>query len=171
MSAKIWPFYSYFWCLNYNIPGELGQCHGCLHRQVISKHGSDYAWLTGSCPLWGKICTILVFEKCKWNLQSPSIGLVNGLAPNWQQTIIWTNADPIHWFLYSTLERDELRSLPWYHNHWNHQEICSLFNSLFSLQQRIAKALNCYHVFASQNTNNVVIVSMWCHHIKLQHRP
>ena len=31
------------------------------------------------------------------NGQLPSIGLDVGLAPNRQQAIIWTIADPIHW--------------------------------------------------------------------------
>ena len=34
--------------------------------------------------------------------------LDNGLAPNGQQAIIWTNADPIHWRIYVALEGDEL---------------------------------------------------------------
>ena len=36
------------------------------------------------------------------------IGLDNGLAPNRQQAIIWTNADPIHWRIYAALRGDEL---------------------------------------------------------------
>ena len=38
-----------------------------------------------------------------------SIGLDNGLAPNRRQTIIWTNADPIHWRIHAALGGDELR--------------------------------------------------------------
>ena len=33
--------------------------------------------------------------------QNPNIGLDNGLAPNRWQTIIWTNASPIHWRIYA----------------------------------------------------------------------
>ena len=32
---------------------------------------------------------------------NPSIGLDNVLAPNRRQTIIWTNADPIHWRIFA----------------------------------------------------------------------
>ena len=39
---------------------------------------------------------------------SGSIGLDNGLAPNRWQTIIWTNADPVHWRIYVALVGDEL---------------------------------------------------------------
>ena len=37
-----------------------------------------------------------------------NIGLDNGLAPNRQQVIIWTNADLIHWCIYTALGGDEL---------------------------------------------------------------
>ena len=40
--------------------------------------------------------------------QCISIGLVNGLASNRRQAIIWTNADPIHWRKYAALGGDEL---------------------------------------------------------------
>ena len=42
------------------------------------------------------------------NWQYCSIGLHNGLAPNRRQAIIWTNADPIHWCIYTALWEDEL---------------------------------------------------------------
>ena len=42
------------------------------------------------------------------NWQYHSNGLDNGLAPNRRQTIIWTNADPIHWRTYAALRGDEL---------------------------------------------------------------
>ena len=45
-----------------------------------------------------------------------SIGLDNGLAPNKQQVMIWTNADPIHWCIYAALGRDELTKLS---SHWS----------------------------------------------------
>ena len=45
------------------------------------------------------------------NWQYPSIGLENGLAPNRQQAIIWTNADPIHGCIYAALGGEELRYL------------------------------------------------------------
>ena len=35
------------------------------------------------------------------NWQYTSIGLDNGIAPNRQQAIIWTNAHPIHWCIYA----------------------------------------------------------------------
>ena len=42
----------------------------------------------------------------KWsNWQKSSTGLDNGLASNWQQAIIWTNADPIHWRICGTRGR------------------------------------------------------------------
>ena len=47
---------------------------------------------------------------CSWasNKQYSSIGLDNGLAQNRLQSIIWTNADPIHWRIYAALGGDEL---------------------------------------------------------------
>ena len=36
------------------------------------------------------------------------INLDNGLAPNGQPAIIWTNADPIRWRIYAALSGDEL---------------------------------------------------------------
>ena len=39
----------------------------------------------------------------------PRIGLDNGLAPNRQQTIIWTNADLIHWCKYAALGGDLMK--------------------------------------------------------------
>ena len=47
------------------------------------------------------------------NWQYSSIGLDNGLAPNRQQAIILTNADPIHWHIYVALGGDELMILNW----------------------------------------------------------
>ena len=37
------------------------------------------------------------------------IGLDYGMAPNRQQDIIWTNADPIHLRIYAAQEGDELK--------------------------------------------------------------
>ena len=37
-----------------------------------------------------------------------SNGLDNGLAPNRRQAIIWTDADPIHWRIYTALGGDKL---------------------------------------------------------------
>ena len=42
--------------------------------------------------------------------QQPSIGLDNGLVPNWWQAMIKTNADPIHWRIYAGLGEDGLRT-------------------------------------------------------------
>ena len=42
------------------------------------------------------------------NWQYPSIALDNGLAPNRRQAIVWTNATPILWHIYTALEEDEL---------------------------------------------------------------
>ena len=52
----------------------------------------------------------LKFQVCSKgsNLQYLSIGLDNGLAPNWRQAIVWTNAEPIHWLIYEELGGDEL---------------------------------------------------------------
>ena len=41
----------------------------------------------------------------------PSIGLDNGLVPNRRQAIIWSNADPVHWCIYTALGGDELTFL------------------------------------------------------------
>ena len=51
---------------------------------------------------WMECFCILIAWQCI------SIGLVNGLASNRRQAIIWTNADPIHWRKYAALEGDEL---------------------------------------------------------------
>ena len=32
---------------------------------------------------------------------NPADGLDNDLAPNKRETIVWTNADPIHWRIYA----------------------------------------------------------------------
>ena len=51
-------------------------------------------------------------EVCSdWHI--PSIGIDNVLAPNRRQTIIWTNADQIHWriYIYTALGGDELTSI------------------------------------------------------------
>ena len=42
------------------------------------------------------------------NWQLDSVGSGNGLALNRQQTIIWTNADPIQWRFYAALGGNEL---------------------------------------------------------------
>ena len=39
----------------------------------------------------------------------PALDLDNGLTPNRQQAIIWTNADHIHWRIYAALGGDELK--------------------------------------------------------------
>ena len=38
-----------------------------------------------------------------------NIGLDTGLAPNRRHTIIWTNADPVHWCIYAALRGDKLK--------------------------------------------------------------
>ena len=45
------------------------------------------------------------------NWQQHSVDLDNGLALNRQQAVIWTNAVPIHWRIYTALSGDELISL------------------------------------------------------------
>ena len=49
-------------------------------------------------------------EVCSYesNWQYPSIGLDNGLVPNRQQAIIWTNAELIYWHKKVALGGDEL---------------------------------------------------------------
>ena len=49
--------------------------------------------------------------KFHWSLfirVTVSIGSGNGLAPNRRQVINWTNADPVHWRIYTALGGDEL---------------------------------------------------------------
>ena len=50
----------------------------------------------------------LKFKGCSLgsNWQYGSIGSDNSLAPNWQQAIILTNADLIHWHIYAVLGGD-----------------------------------------------------------------
>ena len=45
------------------------------------------------------------------NWQYPSISLDNGLVLNRRQTIIWNNADPIHWRIYAALGGDGLKKM------------------------------------------------------------
>ena len=61
----------------------------------------------------GKFCIFIKISlKFVPNWQQPSIGLDNGLVPNRQQAIIWTNADQIiHWRIYAALGGDELSSV------------------------------------------------------------
>ena len=40
---------------------------------------------------------------------NPALGLDSGLAPNRRQAIIWTNAGPIHWRIYTALGGNELK--------------------------------------------------------------
>ena len=47
-----------------------------------------------------------LFLRVDW--QKPSIGWDNGLVPNKQQAIIWTNAEPIHWRIYVAQGGDAL---------------------------------------------------------------
>ena len=45
----------------------------------------------------------------RYNWQQPSTGSDNGLAPYMRESIIWTNADPIHWRIYAALQGDGLK--------------------------------------------------------------
>ena len=62
-----------FWFWNWNIPVEISWYHGCwclgsVCCQVISNHGTDYAWQSSSCLPWGTIrtpCTILILSNDK----------------------------------------------------------------------------------------------------------
>ena len=45
---------------------------------------------------------------CLFNNMPACIGSDNGLAPSRRQTIIWTNADPVHRRIFAALGRDEL---------------------------------------------------------------
>ena len=53
--------------------------------------------------------------KLHWNMflgsncQKYSIGFDNGLVPNRQQAIIWSNEDLISWCIYVSLEHSELK--------------------------------------------------------------
>ena len=59
-----------------------------------------------------KFCTLIKIS-LKFVLKGPidnntaCIDLDNGLAPNRRKAIIWTNADPVHWRIYSALGRDD----------------------------------------------------------------
>ena len=54
-------------------------------------------------------------EICSWwcNQQYTSIGLDNGLAPNWRQAIMWTYDGIDHWRMYTSLGFNELREFNW----------------------------------------------------------
>ena len=55
--------------------------------------------------------SVVFWLKIHWSLflgfQS-RVGLDNGLAPNRQQAIIWTIAEPIYWHIYVALGGEEL---------------------------------------------------------------
>ena len=60
--------------------------------------------------------------KILWNLflkvqLTTSIGSGNGLVPNRWQAIAWTNADLIHWCIYTALGGDELTGANWDPSH------------------------------------------------------
>ena len=44
-------------------------------------------------------------------LQLISIGCNNGLVPNRQRAIVWTNIGPIYWCIYGSLGIDELKEI------------------------------------------------------------
>ena len=59
--------------------------------------------------IWISIKIWLKFvPKGRINILYSNIGSNNGLAPTRRQAIIWTNADPIHWYIYAALGGDEL---------------------------------------------------------------
>ena len=67
-------------------------------------------------PMHFRELFVLYFKLCctdvrSWrsDLQYHNIGLDNDLAPNRRKAIIWTNADSIHWRIYTALEWDELK--------------------------------------------------------------
>ena len=52
-----------------------------------------------------------ILMKFHWSLfirVQLTIGLDNGLALNRRQAIIWTNADPVHWYIHAAIGGDEL---------------------------------------------------------------
>ena len=63
-----------------------------------------FSWMK-SFVFWLKFLWSLV-PRVQWTKKT-IIGLNNGLAPNRRQVIIWTNADPIHWRIHTTLGGDE----------------------------------------------------------------
>ena len=81
-------------------------------------------------------------EVCSWwsNWQYPSIGLDNGVALNRRQTIIWTNADPIHWRIYETLGGDGLNGHD-YNIECAQLEIFSSISSTLHIQRMLYVSL------------------------------
>ena len=59
-------------------------------------------------------CILIKTSLClflRFQLKITQFGLDNGLAPTRWQAIIWTNAELIHWCLYSSLGGDKLTDL------------------------------------------------------------
>ena len=86
----------------------------CVHPLVSSLINSSPPEQNG-CHFYDIFRYICVNEKFQfhWSLFRgvhlyTSIGLDNGLVPNRQQAIIWSNGDPIHWHIYAALGGDVL---------------------------------------------------------------
>ena len=82
--------------VNSSPPGE----NGCQFAEDIFK-----------CIFMNEKICILIEISIKFVHKGPSIGLDNGLVLNRCQSIIWTNADPIHWRIYAALGLNELSVL------------------------------------------------------------
>ena len=75
--------------------------------------------------------TFVFLIKFHWSLflrlqlTKTSIGLDNGLALNRRQAIIWTNADPVQWHIYTSLGGEELTHGKGMFSYRNRHMICS----------------------------------------------
>ena len=90
-----------------------------INSSSLGQNGHHFAdifkciFLNDSIRIAIKISQKFVSVGSDW--QEVSIGSGNGLAPNRQQAITWTNADPVHWciyiYIYVGLGGDELNTL------------------------------------------------------------
>ena len=79
-----------------------------LNSSPSGQNGRQFADVIFSCIFINEKFCILIIISLKLVPKGPIIGLHNGLVPNRQQAIIWTNVDPIHWRIYMALGGDEL---------------------------------------------------------------
>ena len=76
------------------------------------------------------------------------MGLDNGLAPNRRQAIIWANADPIYFHIYTPLGGDELTTTPaWIGNRINQKVWDEITNPVPHCKDAAVEVFEWVHTF------------------------
>ena len=94
----------FVWCFLYIFPSVLTHWGQDKVATMLQTFPNIFHWTK----------TFEFKKKLHWNLslgsnwQWVSIGSDNGLVPNRQQAIIWTNDGPVYWYVYESLGLDEL---------------------------------------------------------------